>query len=314
MRRLAPAAQELIDSLGGMADLSIADVGVEAAREQEIGIEADREPQLESVRDATFPGSGGDVPLRAYRPGSDTLGTVVFFHGGGWVTGTLDASEGFCRSVASEARVDVVSVDYRLAPEHRFPDAADDCYDALVWLEENGASLGVDGARLAVCGSSSGGNLAASAALTARDRGGPTVLAQALVCPALDVRLDRPSHTDPGTGQLLSTRDMAFFWDCYLGEERASATDPRAVPMAAQDLSDVAPTLVVTAGCDILESEGAAYAQRLTEAAVDVELVEYPGMFHGFNGFTHELEDARRCISRVAGFLALQLRRTESRL
>ncbi|MEZ5170322.1 MAG: alpha/beta hydrolase [Acidimicrobiia bacterium] len=312
MRRLTPEAEVLVDSLGAMAEESIADVGVDAAREQEIGLEPDREPSLGSVRDATFEGSGGDVPVRVYRPGAGTVGTVVFFHGGGWVTGTLDAAEGFCRSVAAQAHADVVSVGYRLAPEHRFPAAADDCYDSLTWLEDNGDSVGVDGSRLAVCGSSSGGNLAASAALTARDRGGPRLHAQALVCPALDTRTDRPSHTDPGTGHFLGTRDMEFFWDCYLGEGRAPATDPRAVPMTADDLSGVAPALVVTAECDILQSEGSAYAEGLREAGVEVESSNYTGMFHGFYGFTNDLEDARRCVSHVAGYLATQLKRQGS--
>lgn len=242
---------------------------------------------LASVTDTTFPGPGGEVPIRVYRPhGDGLLPGVVFFHGGGFVIGTIDTHDTVCRLLAAEAGAVVVSVEYRLAPEHPFPAGVEDCIAATAWVAAEAASLDIDAARLVVCGDSAGGNLAAVVAQRARDHG-PALAFQALMYPAVDAdRAHYPSVTDNAEGYLLEAETMAWFQQHYVADgAEVDPHDPRISPLRAPSLAGVAPAYVVTAEYDPLRDEGEAYAAALEAAGVPVEMVRYDGMIHGFWNF-----------------------------
>jgi acetyl esterase len=205
----------------------------------------------------------------------------MFFHGGGWVIGDLDTHDVVCRRLANAAKCAVVSVDYRLAPEHKFPAAVEDCVAATEWVAEQAAALGVDSARMAVGGDSAGGNLAAVVALHARDHGGPALRLQLLIYPATEFAMRHPSHTTRGEGFLLTHSTMKWFRDAYLRSD-ADMADWRASPLRAADVSRLPPAYILTAGFDPLSDEGAAYADRLSSAGVPVQHVHLPGQIHGF--------------------------------
>jgi acetyl esterase len=231
----------------------------------------------------TIPGPAGPIPARAYRPtaAEGPLGVVVYFHGGGWVLGGLDTHDDTCRQLARAAGCVVVSVDYRLAPEHRFPAAVEDAEAATRWVAEHAGELGGEPGRLAVAGDSAGGNLAAVIARRARDAGAPSLRFQLLVYPVLDCDFSRPSYELNDEGLLLSRDDMIWFWGHYLPDEERR-TDPDASPLRAADLSALPPAMVIVAYHDPLRDEDEAYAGRLAEAGVPVTLRRWDGMMHGF--------------------------------
>jgi acetyl esterase len=234
-----------------------------------------------AVADRRIPGPAGELPVRVYTPeGEAPLPIVVFFHGGGWVVGTLDTYDAVCRALAAATPAVVVSVDYRLAPEHRWPAAAEDAYAATLWASRNAAELGGVQHRLAVAGDSAGGNLAAVVALGARDRGGPTIAFQLLVYPVLDAAADTASWREYADGFYLTAAGMRWYWDHYLGG--ADGLAPDASPLRAAFVGGLPPALVVGASHDILRDEGEAYAARLHEAGVDARAIRVPGMVHGF--------------------------------
>ncbi|HVH75142.1 MAG TPA: alpha/beta hydrolase [Stellaceae bacterium] len=234
------------------------------------------------IRDLAAPGPGvGSIPLRLYRPGEGVLPALVYYHGGGWVVGDLETHDTLCRHLANAAGCAVVAVDYRLAPEHKFPAAVEDAWAALEWVAENGAALGIDRARLAVGGDSAGGNLAAVASLIARDRGGPLLSCQLLLYPAVDLGMHMDSYRRFAEGYLLTRATMAWFVDHYLARP-AEIDDWRGSPLRAADLGGVAPAFVVTAGYDPLSDEGAHYARRLVQSGVSICHRHYAGMLHGF--------------------------------
>ena len=239
-------------------------------------------PEVASVSDLAAPGPHGDVPVRVYVPVTDDaapLPVCVWFHGGGWVVGSIATNDPTCRALADAAGAIIVSVDYRLAPEHRFPIPFDDCYAATEWAAANAASFGGDASRLAVAGSSAGGNLAAAVALRARDEGGPRLAHQSLICPVVDTDLERPSYLENGDGYGLNYDTMVYFLQCYVRDE-ADASNPYVVPMAADDLSGLPSAFVLTCEYDPLRDEGEAYAGRLREAGVPVKLSRYDGHIH----------------------------------
>jgi acetyl esterase len=234
-----------------------------------------------AVADRAVPGPGGDLPVRVYTPeGEPPFPIVVFFHGGGWVVGTLDTYDPLCRALAAAVPAVVVSVDYRLAPEHRWPAAVEDAYAATLWASRHAAELGGAQHRLAVAGDSAGGNLAAVVALGARDRGGPAIAFQLLVYPALDAAGDTGSWREYADGFYLTAAGMRWYWDHYLGGADGAAPD--ASPLRAAFLGGLPPALVVTADHDVLRDEGEAYAARLREAGVAADVRRVEGVVHGF--------------------------------
>lgn len=262
---------------------------------------------LAVVRDLAIPGPGAALGARLYRPSADgVLPGLVFFHGGGWVIGDLDSHDDLCRDLAAQAGCAVLAVDYRLAPEHRFPAAAEDAIAAADWAAANAASLGIDPVRLAVGGDSAGGNLAAVAALAARDAGRP-LAAQLLIYPVTDLsHLDGESYRRCAEGYGLTAGAMTWFRDHYLADA-AAAQDWRVSPLLAGDLGRLPPALVVTAEFDVLRSEGEAYAKRLADAGVPTQLARYDGMIHGFASMAGVLDTGRRVRTDMARWLADRL-------
>lgn len=258
---------------------------------------------LAQVRDLSLPGPGGVIKARLYRPRTDgTLPGLVFFHGGGWVIGDLESHDDLCRDLAAQAGCAVLAVDYRLAPEHRFPAAAEDAIAATDWVAANAAELGMDPARVAVGGDSAGGNLAAVVALAARDTGRP-LAAQLLIYPVTDMsRLEGESYRTCGEGYGLTAAAMIWFRDRYLADA-AAARDWRVSPLLADDLGRLPPALVVTAEFDVLRSEGEAYARRLAEAGVPTKLTRYDGTIHGFASMAGIFDVGRKVRSDMAQWL-----------
>ena len=269
-------------------------------------------PEIGAVKNLTADGPGGPIPLRVYRPAGVASGAslpaLVYFHGGGWVIGDLDTHDVQCRQVTAEAGITVVAVDYRLAPEHKFPAAVDDAWAATRWVVSHASALGVDGRRIAVAGDSAGGNLAAVVALLARDAAdGPAIALQVLVYPVTDLSSESKSYNDFAEGYMLTRDSMRWFKNHYL-KSAGDAEDWRASPIRAKSLAGLPPALVVTAGFDPLRDEGAAYAARLTEAGVRVDYVCYGGMIHGFVPMGRLIDTGNRAISHVAASLRQVLR------
>ncbi|MEJ2888139.1 alpha/beta hydrolase [Actinomycetospora aeridis] len=280
-----PEAQALLDALVEQGMPPIECMTVPQAR-LACGAFVDLQPPAEevgTVSDRAIPGPAGDIPARIYVPsgGESTKGVLVYFHGGGWVIGDLETVDRPCRSIANAADVVVVSVDYRLAPEHVQPAAFDDCYAATAWVAEHAEELGADASRLAVGGDSAGGHLSAAVSLAARDRGGPAIAYQMLLYPVVDFDWTSPSITENAEGYLLGRATMQWFWAHYLGATDP-ADDPYAFPLRAADLSGLPPAFVGTAEYDPLRDEGESYARRLEEAGVGVTAKRYDGMIHGF--------------------------------
>ena len=250
--------------------------------------------------------SSSEIPLRLYRGATAASGgllpALVYFHGGGWVIGDLDTHDSLCRHLANAARCIVVSVDYRLAPEHKFPAAVEDCYAATRWVTEAAGRLGIDSGSIAVGGDSAGGNLAAVVGLLARDRGTPKICYQALLYPAVECAMTHSSHQRFAEGYLLTRATMRWFYSHYL-REPGEVGDWRASPLRAADLSGLPPALVLTAGNDVLCDEGAAYARRLQEHGVAVELRHYPDQIHGFLTMGKIVRAAQPALDQIAAGL-----------
>lgn len=254
-------------------------------------------PQPPAIAEARLVVFDGKVAVRAYRPVlEETLSALVFFHGGGWTIGDLDTHDVVCRQLAAGARCAVFSVDYRLAPEHPFPAALDDCFFATEYVRKNASSLKVDPNRIAVGGDSAGGNLAAVVALMARDEAGPPLCGQLLIYPATDQRCAFPSHQRNADGYLLTRDAIRFFRAGYLPNP-AERTDWRASPLLAASHADLPPAFVLTAGYDPLVDEGRAYAERLAAAGVPVAYKEYSDMVHGFILFGGVLDTANAAVA-----------------
>lgn len=268
-------------------------------------------PGVAQVRELVAEGPRGRIPLRLIRPlgpAKDTpLPVLVYFHGGGWVIGDLDTHDTLCRELANGSGACVISVDYRLAPEHPFPAAVDDAFAALRWVHERAGELKVDRTRLAVGGDSAGGNLAAVVALLARDDGHLPVDFQLLIYPATDQRRVAPSHTTNGQGYLLTNDTMGYFIGHYLPDP-AQYEDWRASPLLCGNLTGLPPALVLTAGHDPLRDEGTQYAQRLTEAGNRATLVCFERQIHGFITMGRVIDEANAAVALCAATLRRELR------
>jgi acetyl esterase len=299
-----PQARALLDQLEALGRPPMSEQTPEEARAgmailASLGGTSDEPVPTE---DRSVPGPAGDIPVRVYRPESDhPLPVVVYFHGGGWTIGDINTHDTTCQRLASGVPAVVVSVDYRLAPEHRFPAAVEDCDAATAWVSAHAAELGGDPAKLAVAGDSAGGNLAAVVARHARDAAGPPIAFQLLVYPATDLTRSFPSHAENGKGYLLESDTMTWFIGNYLDE--SDLKDPDASPLFADDLSGLPPALVVTAEFDPLRDEGEAYAERLREAGVAVTTSRYDGMIHAFYGMDAIFDSSKKATAETAGAL-----------
>ena len=265
-------------------------------------------PALPRIEDIRIAGPSGEIPARLYAPsaGGAALPSVTYFHGGGWVQGDLDTHHGLCARLARHAGVLVVAVDYRLAPEHKFPAAFEDCLAAYQWMRARGRDIGADSARVAVVGDSAGGNLSAVVSQRAGVAGVPLPTCQVLIYPALDFSLDTESHRDLEIGHIIPRERIEWYAQQYLRSE-ADKADVRASPLRAPSLAGQPPTMIVTAGFDPLRDEGRAYADRLRAAGVDVVYREYPGQIHAFVSLTKAIPQGLACTLEIAEYLRRQL-------
>ncbi len=281
IRFVQPDVQLVLDFMAGLGLPPLESLGPDGAREFLDQASAQRPPgpEVGEIVDGTFPGAAGDLKYRLYRPATEgPHPVVVYYHGGGWVLGNEQSDDPFCRDLCVRSDALVVSVDYRHAPEDRFPAAVDDALAALRWVAANAASLGGDPSRLAVAGWSAGANQAAVVSQLARDAGGPAIRAQLLLTPVTDFDLSRPSYTENADGYVLTRPLMEWFADHYV--DAADRTDPRVAPLRAASLADLAPAIVVTAQLDPLRDEGFAYAEAMAAAGVPVEHIRAKGHTH----------------------------------
>jgi acetyl esterase len=304
--KLHPDAQRVCDLIVAVGRPPMETLTPPQAREAYLASRAALQPDPEDVAEVVAleaPGPAGPIPMRLYRgngAGPDRpQPALIYFHGGGWVIGDLESHDQVCRAFANAARCIVVAVDYRLAPEHKFPAAVDDAIAATRWIAGNGKRLGLDAGRLAVGGDSAGGNLAAVVALDARDRGGPPLVFQLLIYPSADMGLEWPSHKRHADQLPLRHSTMQWFVDHYLRDTKDRA-DWRASPLRAGSFERLPPALVVTAAFDPLCDEGEAYAKALQAAQVEVKLERFAGQIHGFLSMGRIVADSDRLV-RMAG-------------
>ncbi len=313
-----PVIQTLLDAIEAMGAPPISDGPPERARAAFRRMTVDmRQPsqvvEVGAVRDLSVDGGAGPIPARHYRPatGETPRPTVLFIHGGGFVIGDLDTHDNQARAICAGAQADVVAIDYRLAPEHRWPAAAEDAIAAHRWVVDHVDELGGDRARIGIAGDSAGGNLAAVTALAARESGLP-LTAQLLVYPGVDFSEEWPSRQQNAEGFFLTNDDMVWFAEHYVGVSRDQAdadllTHPHLSPLHA-DLAGLAPAVVVTAEFDPLRDEGDAFAAALAEAGVEVDHLPRPGMIHGFFDMFTFSPAAREAVDEAVGAFARRLR------
>ena len=283
---LHASAKAFLDDRAAMGVRPVQELSVEQARAQTIRIAQAAGPgePVTRAEDLTIPGPLGAIPIRLYTPQDKSdLPVLVFFQGGGWVVGNLETVDQFCRMIANAAGCIVVSVNYRHAPEHKFPAAMEDAYAGTRWASQDARTFGGDPARLAVGGTSAGGNLAAVVALAARDRGAPPLCYQLLIVPVIDHNFDTPSYRDNAEGYGLAADGMRWYWRHYLSSD-ADGRHPYASPLRAPSLGGLPPAFVATAEFDPLRDEGEAYAARLRHEGVMTTHKRYGGMVHGFLG------------------------------
>ncbi len=282
-------------------------IGHVAAREIFVASRAILQPDpspVGEVRDLAATGPAGKIPLRLYRgKGTDTSSpqpALIYYHGGGWVLGNLESHDGVCRDIANVAQCTVISVDYRLAPEAKFPAAADDSIAAAQWIHDNAAELGIDRGRLAVGGDSAGGNLGAVVALHARDNGGPKLKLQVLIYPSADMSSVYPSYDEFAEQLPLTRTTMDWFVDLYLNSREKDAKDWRASPLHAKSLAGLPPAFIITAAMDPLRDEGEEFARALMKAGVPVEVKRFDGQIHGFLTMGRIIRDSQLAIADIA--------------
>jgi acetyl esterase len=303
---LDPQAKALLDLIAQAGRIPYSQITPPQARAQYVELcRRTRKPGewAVDVRDITLPGPGGALRARLYGPsaaGAAPLPALLYFHGGGWCIGDIDTHDPACRQLAHEAGCAVLSLDYRLAPEHRFPAAVEDCVAAVEFAAREGRRLGLDPARLAIGGDSAGGNLAAVATLAARDYG-IALKGQVLIYPATDFAGDTASHGEYGEGFLLTRDAVAWFGGNYV--DAAQHGDWRASPLRAPDLARLPPALIIVGECDVLRDESRAYAEALRRAGNEASFHLYPGMIHGFFTMGGMIAAADRAIAQAADFL-----------
>ena len=279
---LNPQFKALLDQMAAAGGPPLIEMPIADARAMYRAMQPKSDIAVGNVQDRTIPGPASDIPVRIYTPeGRGPFPMLMNFHGGGWVIGDLDTADYQCRELCRSVGCIVISVDYRLAPEHKFPAAADDCFAATQWAAANAKRLNGDANRLAVGGDSAGGNLAAVVSQMARDKGGPKLVFQLLVYPVTNADFSTTSYRDNAEGYLLTKTSMEWFWNHY-APGAADRAHPYASPVRATSLARLPPALTMTAEFDPLRDEGEAYAAALQKAGVASECVRYDGLIHGF--------------------------------
>ncbi|HEY9850275.1 MAG TPA: alpha/beta hydrolase [Leptolyngbyaceae cyanobacterium] len=304
---LDPQVQVLLEQIAQLEWPSVDTLNPVQAREQFAKFRGKplKRPKIGSVENRTIPSQGGEIPIRIYLPeGVAPFPVLVFFHGGGWVLGDLDAVDSCCRSWCKDAGCVVVSVDYRLAPEHKFPAPVEDAYAATLWVVNNASSINGDANQIAVAGDSAGGNLAAAVTLMARDRGTPALIYQVLIYPVTQYGFDTESYREYAEGYGLKKAEMVWFWHHYLAKPE-DGKNPYASPLFAESLANLPPAMIMTAECDVLRDDAILYAEKLQSAGVTVQLKQYDGMIHGFLGMAPVLDGGKNAIADVAAQLRL---------
>jgi len=300
---LDPQARSFLDTIAGFGGPPLEQLPLAEARKVPLGLIEFGGPEesMAEVQNRTVRGPSGPIPVRVYRPvKKETLPALMFFHGGGFVICNLDTHDRLCRSIAKASGCAVISVDYRLAPEHKYPAAVDDAFAATQYLAEHAAEFGIDPNGIAVGGDSAGGNLAAVVSLLARDRGGPKLKFQLLIYPLVDFNDQSPSMQQFGQGDhFLSMEGMDWFKKSYLPSAEA-AREPSASPINATDFRGLPPAMVITAECDPLRDQGEAYARKLEAAGVPVELKRYAGMIHPFLSLAGIIDAGKTAIADAA--------------
>lgn len=297
--------QAILDVINALPPIDFARPPLEIAREMRGSpVLIPPLPHAVAVEVRRVPAEDGfPIPVRIYRPATPRPHPVLLnIHGGGWVRGSLDGDEYRCHFIAHRAECAILSIDYRLAPEHPYPRPLEDCYAVLAWAAANAAALGFDPVRVGIAGDSAGANLAAAVALMARDRAGPALCCQILTCPVCDHDFDRPSYVENGEGKLLTRALMMWFWQQYARE--ADRNDPYLSPLRAQDLRGLPPALVLTAEHDPLRDEGEAYAATLSAAGNKVVAKRIAGVIHAFQSIAVQHPSSIEALRTTADFAA----------
>jgi acetyl esterase/lipase len=305
---LDPLVKGFLDQMAAVPGPKMWEVPASAAREvfaAMMQLVGPKDVPIGKVQNLTMPGPGGEIALRSYAPVAakgEPLPTLVFFHGGGYVIGNLETHDGLCRMLANESGARVIAVDYRMAPEHKFPAAVEDAYAAVNWIEDNAASLGVDANRIAVGGDSAGGGLAAVVSQMAKEKGDPKIVFQMLLFPVTQIGNETTSMREFGEGYFLEAETLKWFFKHYLPDD-ADRSDPRISPLVAKDVAGLPPAYVMLGGYDPLHDEGQAYADKLRAAGVKVTVADYPDLVHDFIYLQAVLPQAPEAVKGAAAAL-----------
>jgi acetyl esterase len=302
--KLDPAVRQLLEAIqaqGGPALESLSPADARQLAIEGLKLLGGAPEPVRSIQNLRIPGPECEIPIRVYTPDAPApRPALIYFHGGGWVVCDLDTHDVICTALAHRAGAVVVAVDYRLAPENKFPAAVIDCYAATVWVASNAEKLGIDPKRIAVAGDSAGGNLATVVAIKSRDENGPALALQALVYPVTDLAsFSTPSYQEFAESHYLTRSQMEWFRDHYLAS-MDDAHSHEASPILARDLRGLPTALIITAECDPLRDEGAAYAKRLRDAGVPVTYTCYSGMIHPFFSLSGAIPQAFDAFQQIA--------------
>lgn len=300
-------AAELLVELDRNMPAAFHELGVEQSRALLMFDSVPTGPSLEAVEEHQVDVGGDRVTVREYRPVTSSRGAILYLHGGGWAIGSLAGVDAACRHLAQQSGSRVFSVDYRQAPEHQYPVPLDDCWAAFEWLVRVSDEIGIDRSQICIAGDSAGGNLAAGVALRAARTGGPAINSVVLVYPATELVNDRSSYREQTDAPVLTTKDVAWFWDLYLG---SATPDELAVPMLASSLDGFPPTMILTAEHDPIRDSSEAFAQDLETAGVVVRLKRYDSVYHGFFALTGLVAKADQAVADASEFIAEQFRCT----